>query len=118
MLVVYSRWVRIITAKMTRFYITSIVEGWDDITNQMEIYQTSWLNFMTIVGQQRVLLAVFESTEIQSHDATARTPLEDIAPSNQTVRSSKRKPPTAEERGNKKRIRDTSDCTIDTSPVF
>ena len=96
MLVVYSRWVRIITAKTTLSYITSIVEGWDNIANQMEIYQTPWLNFTTILGQQCVLLAVFESTRMQSPYVKARAPLIDTAPSEQNLKSVKRKLPTAE----------------------
>jgi hypothetical protein len=117
MLVVYSRWVRIVIAKTTRFYITSIIEGWDDIANQMEIYQTPWLNFMTIMGQQCVLLAVFESTRMQN-PVKARAPLRDMAPSEQNSKSSKRKLPTAEECGNKKKIKYTPDGTKDTLPIF
>lgn len=119
MLVVYSRWVQIVTAKMTRFYITSIFEGWDNIANQMEIHQTPWFNFMTILGQQCVLLAVFESTRMQSPDVKARAPLRNMAPREQNLKSSKRNLPTAEKCGNKKKkIKHTPDGTKDTLPIF
>ena len=119
MLVVYSRWVRIITAKTTLSYITSIVEGWDNIANQMEIHQTPWLNFTTILGQQCVLLAVFESTRMQSPDVKARAPLRDMAPSEQNLKLVKRKLPIAENCGNKKKkLNHITDGTKDTSPIF
>ncbi|KAF8862546.1 hypothetical protein BDZ45DRAFT_686681 [Acephala macrosclerotiorum] len=101
MLVVYSRWVQIVTAKTTRSYVTSIVEGWENIASQMEIYQTPWFNFMDVPGQQCVLLAAFEATGMQSPNARARVPLRDMVPSEQNSKSSKRELPTAEEYGNK-----------------
>lgn len=116
MLVVYSRWVQIVTAKTTRFYIASIVEGWDNIANQMEIYQTPWFNFMTILGQQCVLLAVFDSTRIQNPDVMARVPLRDMTPREQNLKSSKRKPSAAEKCGNKK-IKNTPDGTKHTVKI-
>ncbi|OAF56355.1 hypothetical protein VC83_06882 [Pseudogymnoascus destructans] len=116
MMVVYSRWVQIVTAKTTRFYITSIVEGWDNIANQMEIYQTPWFNFMTILGQQCILLAVFESTRMQTPDTKGRTPLRDMAPREQNL---KHKLPTAEMCGSKKKkIKHKPDGTKDTLPIF
>jgi hypothetical protein len=119
MLVVYSRWVRILTAKTTLSYITSIVEGWDNIANQMEIHQTPWLNFTTILGQQCSLLAVFESTRMRSLDVQARAPLRDMAPSEQNLKLGKRKLPTAENGGNnKKKLNHIPDGTKDKSPIF
>lgn len=103
MLVVYSRWVRIVTANTTLSYITSILEGWDNIANQMEIHQTPWLNFTTILGQQCALLAIFELTRMQSPDVRARAPLKDMAPSEQSLKSVKRKFPTPKHCGNKKK---------------
>lgn len=102
MLVVYSRWVQIVTAKTTRCYITSIVEGWEKIAGQMEIYQTPWFNFMDVPGQQCVLLAAFEATRMQSPNVNVRVPLKDMVPSEQNSKSSKRKLPTAEENGSKR----------------
>ncbi|KAG9228047.1 hypothetical protein BJ875DRAFT_490303 [Amylocarpus encephaloides] len=119
MLVVYSRWVQIVTAKMTRIYITSIIEGWDNIANQMEICHTPWLNFMTILGQQCVLLAAFESTRIRSPDVEARVPLRDMATREQNSKSSKRTLPTAEKcDNNKQKVKHTPDGTKDTLPIF
>ncbi|KAF4629207.1 hypothetical protein G7Y89_g8939 [Cudoniella acicularis] len=90
--------VEVVTAKTTRLYVTSIVEGWENITNQMEIYQTPWFNFMDVLGQQCVLLAVFEATRMQSPNVKARVPLRDMVPSEQNSKSSKRKLPTTEDR--------------------
>lgn len=117
MLVVYSRWVQVVTAKTTRFYITSVVEGWDNIANQMEIYQTPWFNFMNIPGQQCVLLAVFESTRMQSPGVKARAPLRDMAPREQNAKSSKRKLSTAEKYGNKKKKTKHTHGTKEALPI-
>ena len=102
MLVVYSRWVRIFGAKTTRSYITSIVEGWENIANQMEIYQTPWFNFMTFISQQYVLLTLFESTRLKSL-VNIRDPLRDIISSKQNSETLKRKPQIIEVYGNKKK---------------
>src|SRR3954466_168762 len=73
MLVIYSHWVRIVTAKTTNPYITSIMKGWDSIAGQLEIYQTPWFNFIDIQGQQRVLLCVLEAIELQNIIRRPRT---------------------------------------------
>jgi len=95
--------VQIVTAKTTRYYVTSIVEGWENIADQMEIYQTPWFNFMDVLGQQCVLLAAFEATTMQSPNVKARVPLRHMVPSEQNSKFSKRKLPTAEEYCNKRK---------------
>lgn len=104
---------------MALSYITSIVEGWDNIANQMEIHQTPWLNSTTILGQKCALLAVFESTRMQSLNVEARAPLRDMAPGEQNLKSEKRKLPTTEKCDNKKKKSNHKpDGTKDTSPIF
>jgi hypothetical protein len=89
MLVIYSQWVQVITAKTTRSYVTSIIEGWDDIADQMEIYQTPWFNFVDILGQQGLLLCTLAQVELQGPFAKTRTPLSSI-PNMQSPESRKR----------------------------
>jgi hypothetical protein len=78
MLVIYSQWVQVITAKTTRSFVASIIEGWDGIADQMEIYQTPWFNFVHILGQQGPLLCTLAEVELQGPFVKTRTPLSSI----------------------------------------
>lgn len=95
---------QIVTAKTTPSYVTSIVEGWENIADQMEISQTQWFNFTDISGQIRVLLAALEATTPQSLPIKKpRLPLGDLEPTAQNFKSPKRKLDTSTEHGNKRR---------------
>jgi len=48
LLIIYSQWGQLVTATTTRSYVTSIVEGWQNIVDKTEICQTPWFNFMEI----------------------------------------------------------------------
>ncbi|KAF7921718.1 uncharacterized protein EAE98_008565 [Botrytis deweyae] len=78
MIVVYSRWVQIITAKSTQAYITSIINGYNDIAGEMQISQTPWFNFSSILGRHCVLLAVFEGIRIRSSDVNFKAQIPDL----------------------------------------
>ncbi|KAF4613420.1 hypothetical protein G7Y89_g15468 [Cudoniella acicularis] len=104
MLVVYSRWVQIFTARTTRLYVTSVIQGWNEIADQMEIYQTSWFNFTDISCQQQILLFALEWIDLQSHSLTnPRAPLKEMDPSVQNSKNLKRKYDAVEERSHKRR---------------
>ncbi|KAF7898037.1 hypothetical protein BELL_1614g00020 [Botrytis elliptica] len=78
MIVVYSRWVQIITAKSTQAYITSIINGYNDIAGEMQISQTPWFNFSSILGRHCVLLAVFEGIRVRSSDVNVKAQIPDL----------------------------------------
>jgi hypothetical protein len=88
MLVIYSHWVQVVTAKTTRSYITSIIEGRDDIADLIEISQTPWFNFINVQGQQRILLAALEDIDLQSSTKHVGMPL--IDSTTQHLKSRKR----------------------------
>ncbi|KAM0145517.1 hypothetical protein ACHAQE_011227 [Botrytis cinerea] len=109
MIVIYSRWVQIITAKSTRAYITSIINGFDDIAGEMQISQTPWFNFLSISGRHCVLLAVFEGIRIRSSNVNVKVqisllktkaPQDDFTIKEQISMTRKRKISTTEEYGN------------------
>ncbi|THV43733.1 hypothetical protein BGAL_0992g00010 [Botrytis galanthina] len=109
MIVIYSRWVQIITAKSTQAYITSIINGCDDISGEMQISQTPWFNFLSSSGRHCVLLAVFEGIGIRSSDVNvkaqtpdlkAKVPRVDFTVKEQLSITRKRKISTTEEYGN------------------
>lgn len=109
MIVIYSRWVQIITAKSTRAYITSIINGFDDIAGEMQISQTPWFNFLSISGRHCVLLAVFEGIRIRSSNVNVKAqisllktkaPQDDFTIKEQISMTRKRKISTTEEYGN------------------
>ena len=92
LLVVYSCWVQILTAKTTPFYIVSILEGWGDIVDKMEIHQTPWFNFLHASGQLWILLSAFENIKLEPCCVTKlRMPLKGIR-SNSQLKRLKRKP--------------------------
>ena len=102
-LVVYSRWVQVFTAKTTRRYVTSIVNGWKDIADHMEISQTPWFNFTDKFGQQQVLLFALEWSELQSPIIRkSRMPLNDMEPHAQNSKFRKRKLDTGREQSDKR----------------
>ncbi|KAF7898784.1 hypothetical protein EAF00_005230 [Botryotinia globosa] len=78
MIVIYSQWVQIITARSTQAYITSIINGYDNIAGEMQISQTPWFNFLSISGRHCVLLAVFEGIRIQSSDVNVEAQIPDL----------------------------------------
>jgi hypothetical protein len=103
MLVVYSRWVQIFMARTTRLYVTSVVQGWNEIVDQMEIYQTSWFNFTDISCQQQILLFALEWIDLQSHSLTnPRAPLKEMGPSIRNSKNLKRKYDADRERSHKR----------------
>lgn len=103
MLVVYSRWVQIFTARTTRLYITSVIQGWNEIVDQMEIYQTSWFNFTDISCQQQILLFALEWIDLQSHSLNnPRALLKEMGPSIRNSKNLKRKYDADEERSHKR----------------
>jgi hypothetical protein len=103
MLVVYSRWVQIFTARTTRLYITSVIQGWNEIADQMEIYQTSWFNFTDISCQQQILLFALEWIDLQNHSLTnPRAPPKEMGPSVRNSKNLKRKYDVGEERSHKR----------------
>lgn len=102
LLVVYSCWVQVLTAKTTPFHIMSIVEGWEDIVDKMEIHQTPWFNFFHAPGQLRILLSAFETIKLEPYWVTKlRMPLKDIR-SNSQPKCLKRNLDNGRELGNKR----------------
>ncbi len=107
MLVIYSRWVQIFTAKTTQRYVTSVIEGWNEIADQMEIYQTPWFNFTDISGQQQILLFALEWIKLQIPVIKKqRLPLEDVQPSTKNSKLPKRKLDPGGEQSNKRQKRE------------
>lgn len=103
MLVVYSRWVQIFTAKTTQRYVTSVIEGWNEIADQMEIYQTPWLDFTDISNQQQILLFALERIKLQSPIIKKQwVPIEDMQSSIQNSSILKRKLDAREEQSDKR----------------
>lgn len=91
------------TAKTTRSYLSSIIEGKDNIADKMEISLTPWLDFMTVFGQNCIWLAIFESVKLQDPDIKVPLPFNnDIKLEEQRPKSLKRKISAAEPYRNKK----------------
>lgn len=74
MLVIYSQWVQVMTARTTSSYVTSIIEGRDEIAGRMEIHQTRWLNFVDIVGQRALLLCTLAGVTLPRRFQKTRMP--------------------------------------------
>ena len=91
----FSRWVQVLTAKMTPSYISSILQGKADIVGSMEITRTPWFNFFHPAGQLRILLSAFQNTTLQPpqpHPTRRPVSPADIRP-NADVSRSKRSAP-------------------------
>ncbi|MCJ1405058.1 hypothetical protein MMC11_008284 [Xylographa trunciseda] len=119
MLVIYSRWVQIFTAKTTQRYVYSVIEGRNEIADQMKIYQTPWFNFTDVSGQQQILRFALEWVILQIPGTKKqRVPLEDVQSSTQNSKSPKRKLDAGGEQSNKRQKREHKrDGTKETSAL-